>query len=496
MVTLGQRIEVIASTHENIPAMAHRSARLSEASKAEIQKIISDIKELLGRIDREIPLLQLAITASGESLSSSLPPGISPSRLLQASTLLTVSDTQFSQIPEHSVQVGPVFCLSLYMLFLGHTSAASQAANDPSSANHEARVDSDSDKEKRPYGLREGDRKPIWQEVVHKARVQLWRTPRKSLDEGEYRYHLEIVEDQDDGRVHEAGNLHDPLGNTLEERIPIHQISKIFYTDSGRLLNIGSEDQDSKNPVLLIKRDVNALPPTTEVQRMPEYCPDSQYTDAVENVDIVQAQIDQQLHEESFIKPTSPTKELPDNSGNKGFPKHVDPEWIAMEMFEEDVDIEGSSIGDGGPGPELPSNSFIGGQSPAAAGRSRESLDAKIEAQIKNLRLRSRPEEETSYLNSEETLHQSLSETSTKKTVSRSPFRAITTSLSLIEMLIRLVSLQEFQQASHLSIPDHILTFFLEETSTTGLVGEARWRARKEAKRRVGFDPYSDGPKE
>jgi len=78
--------------------------------------------------------------------------------------------------------------------------------------------------------------------------------------------------------------------------------------------------------------------------------------------------------------------------------------------------------------------------------------------------------------------------------MARSPFGAVTSSLSLMEMLIRLTSLQEFQQAAHLSIPDHILTFFLEETSTTGLQGEARWKARNEAKRRVGFDPYTDTP--
>ena len=78
--------------------------------------------------------------------------------------------------------------------------------------------------------------------------------------------------------------------------------------------------------------------------------------------------------------------------------------------------------------------------------------------------------------------------------VARSPFGAITTSLSLMEMLIRLTSLQEFQQDSHLSIPDHILTFFLEETSTTGLTGVEKWSVRNEAKRRVGFDPYADTP--
>lgn len=78
--------------------------------------------------------------------------------------------------------------------------------------------------------------------------------------------------------------------------------------------------------------------------------------------------------------------------------------------------------------------------------------------------------------------------------VARSPFGAIVSSLSLMEILIRLASMQEFQQTSHLAIPDHILTFFLEETSTTGLHGEKRWKIRSDTKRRVGFDPYTDTP--
>jgi hypothetical protein len=77
-----------------------------------------------------------------------------------------------------------------------------------------------------------------------------------------------------------------------------------------------------------------------------------------------------------------------------------------------------------------------------------------------------------------------------------SPFGPIRSSLSLLEMLIRLTALQQFQQASHLSIPDELLTFFLEESSTTGAGGdgEERQRTRREARRKVGFDPYDESP--
>lgn len=322
-------------------------------------------------------------------------------------------------------------------------------------------------------------------------------------EKSEYYYHLEILEDRDDGRVHEADwNPDKPLENApIEERVPIHQISKIFYTDSGRLLNIGPEDHDGKNPVLLLKRDSYALPPSAEVKNMPEYNSDCQVwgKDAViENEgDILQAQIDRQLQEESFAAPASPAMEgMREAIEKRGFPKHLDPEWIAMEMFEGDFDLGGSSTAEDAP--ESVNDGLVQSQaSLVPAARGRRSLDSELETQVETLSLRAHLEEHVIRPDSNGSLRQSVHGHSSAKTmVARSPFGAITTSLSLVEMLIRLTSLQEFQQASHLSIPDHVMTFFLEETSTTGLVGEAQWRARKDAKRRVGFDPYSDSPME
>ena len=455
----------------------------------QIAEIIVDIKELLNRIDREIPLLQLAITASGESLSSSLPPGISPSRLLQASTLLTFGDSQFSQTPDQAAQIGPGFCLSLYMLFLGH-------------APHSRKSNCARSEVTGPYGIEEQDRKPIWQEVVHKARVRLVRVPVQQAQSGneptpEYQYRLEIAEDRDDGRVHEATQA-TSLGSgsgsqkqmpqmkkpshALEESIPVHQISKIFYTDSGRLLNIGDDSQDAKKPVLLLKRDVNGKGSTQESAELNKYS--IEYGDAEQRLlsedDSTQAELDRQLLGESIPI-------LEDEPCSKGFPRHLDPEWIAMDMYEDIVDEDECS--------SEASNSDLEATQDGIAYTSadlKRSCDerarppnAELEARTRKLSLCSRDEMGSTTMPAEATK---------LRVVARSPFGGITTSLSLIEMLIRLAGLQEFQQTSHLTIPDHILTFFLEETSTTGLVGEAQWRARKEAKAHVGFDPYSDSP--
>lgn len=125
IVALGQRMETIAKLEEH-RQQSHKSTSKHGSGTGLIDKVISDIKSVLDRIDREMPLLQLAITASGETLSTSLPAGISPSRLLQASTLLIVGDTQHAQDPYRTVQIGPSFALSVYMLFLAHAPAETQ----------------------------------------------------------------------------------------------------------------------------------------------------------------------------------------------------------------------------------------------------------------------------------------------------------------------------------------------------------------------------------
>lgn len=520
IVSLGHRVEAAAAAEEH----NHRSGENPPHQKPShdaLKKVIRDLKNLLDEIDREIPLLQLAISASGESLSTSLPPGISPSRLLQASTLLIVGDTQYVQDPRRSVQIGPSFTLSIYMLFLGHASVSSvpkdgKLKSSVGSNHRQSRSTNADTKPKIPvYGLGEHDRKPLWQEAIHKARVRLCRSASspaigdRRLNRGNhstsnssdgglsYAYHLEVIEDLDDGRAHEgAGSAQAYNGIAkagIRELIPIHQLAKIFYTDTGRILNIG--DGAENNPVLLLKRDINA----PRLQRPDEmYGEDHSQQDRNEDD---QADVDRQLFGESRAK-SSALKSSKSAEGGcvTALPKHLDPEWIAFEVFEDD-DGQSDSGSNSGIDADSSDEANGHGSSPEKTpSRRRTAMDSALVSQIKNLSVRppSRNNLSLSYSQSETRLGRPSHELTAESTreaqdfVSRSPFGAITTSLSLIEMLIRLAGLQEFQQASHLSIPDHILTFFLEETSTTGLTGEAMWRARSETKQRVGFDPYTD----
>lgn len=531
IVALGKRIEN-AALAEEASRRRGTTAKTDDAHHAELLAIIRTINALLVRIESDIPTLQLAITASGETLSSSLPAGISPSRFLQASFFLNMGDTQFASDPNRPVQIGPSFYLSLYMLFAGHSKITTQ--QDGTKATRPATPGpsrSATPMKDEPYGLGDGERKPIWQEVLHKARVRLCRTPmgwhfdhalgyvppvanslfspgsndpsfRENSTFGrpdEFSYHLEIVEDLDDDRFHEEESKICPYDGMPEagirESIPIHQIAKIFYTDSGRILNIGNTDEAGNNPILLLKRDTSA--PTAE-QVVEVIMQPGRGSQDVEDESSVtsdeQDAIDRQIREESEL-PDTRTENTPEKHPLAlCLPPHLDSEWFAFEVFAEDEDDESldsqNEIEDDGEA-ERHVPTIKASRPPASP---HPSMDANILRQMKNLSTTDLIGRSTTSTPRQQIEIPKGQTQRDANFMARSPFGSVTSSLSLMEMLIRLTSLQEFQQAAHLSIPDYILSFFLEETSTTGMKGEDRWTARNEAKRRVGFDPYTDTP--
>ncbi|KAJ0167411.1 putative ATP-dependent helicase [Colletotrichum tanaceti] len=387
-LALGRRVEQAAQAGEACNESPRRSLD-SEEYLEELGAIIDDMKDLLAQLDNDIPLLHMAISASGESLSSAMSPSVSPSRFLQAGTFLTYGDSQFAVDPSRPVQIGPVFTLSVYMLFLGHASMTTATQT-----GHQGRhPQPQHTPQKNPlgeapasYGFEEWERKPLWQEVIHKARVRLCRTPidhvfdpnkgfrpsgvvpsnftesqfYKSTAHGigprnEYAYHLEIIEDLDDGRAHddldaEAGPYDDIIRAGIRESIPVHQISKMFYADTGRILNIGDGGTDN-NPVLLLKRDLLAKPPLKVQEEMMDCNEEAESITTSEpgNDDVLDEQedIDRQLRDESAaLDVLEEMFKLPTKSSRRSFPSHLDPEWIAVEVFEDDVDLESSETED------------------------------------------------------------------------------------------------------------------------------------------------------
>ena len=419
---LGQRLSVAASREESIQGGKKSTDKAQHA--LELKQIADAIRKLLARIEDAVPLINLAITASGASLSAGLPATISPSRLLQASTLLTLGDSQYPNAQQGCARIGPDFTLSLYMLFQGHL---------------------------RPQNEEEV-RETTWKEVIHKATVRLMRVPLDDLynvaDEtsskreprlDEYAYQLLIIEDLDDDRVHtieeheaKPGPFNGVTQAGIREFVPIHQLSKIFYADTGKILNIGT-DGESNTPVLLLKRDVNAVPPRRNGDG---------YDD------------DEQELEESLAAVSLNKQEPPEEGVTPGhrFTHDLDLEWMALEVYSEEADSEDETE-----------------ESPK-----RPSRATSMEAVSSPVTLGSHAENS-----------------------SQPNMPATKTSLSLLEMLLRLVSLQQFQQTPHLSIPDELLTFFLHESASTGTAtndAQERKRLREETRRHVGFDPYDESP--
>ncbi|KNG83577.1 RanGTP-binding protein [Aspergillus nomiae NRRL 13137] len=462
---LGQRLANAAATEEVI-RKGGQSSRSRSQNDEEIKSIMKDIRRLLVRIEDAVPLMNLAITTSGAKLSTNLPATISPSRLLQASTFLTAGDTQYSMSPSQAVQIGPTFTLSMYMLFASHL---------------------------RPHD-EDGIRETTWKEVMHKARLKLRRVPMDlavnpqtqlprtqiaaEARVDEYAYQLLIIEDLDDGRVHtfeddelQPQTFEGVVSAGVREILPIHQISKIFYADTGKILNI-SPDGEVNNPVILLKRDINAIPPRRMVEREEAFGYSNEDSDQdEEEVDEVQAQLDAQLNG-AGAPSTYPNFHESSIPEEWRLPRDLDPEWIAFEVYNED-DESDSEFDDENP------------RSSAKAG----SIDPELMAKLS--------------LDSDATpsRHGALGESPSSQhiattTVSNPHFNNIRTSLSLLETLLRLTSLQQFQQQSHLSISDELLNFFLEESSTTGAGGDEqhRQRLRADARRRVGWDPYDESP--
>ncbi|EXJ72850.1 uncharacterized protein A1O5_03998 [Cladophialophora psammophila CBS 110553] len=464
--SLGQRLAKAAEEQA-----ARKTSKLSSQAKAQTEAdlalIVKDIKKLLERIEDAVPLINLAITTSGASLSTSLPQSISPSRLLQASTFLTAGDTQYSISPNHAVQIGPTFTLTVYMLFAGHD---------------------------RPQ-TEEDIRETTWKEVIHKARVKLRRVPldvvlgtgsgsdaipaaeisspcaipnaktdlpgsapsiRADARADEYAYQMMIIEDFDDDRVHDfeddqahPGPFDDVMLAGIREMIPVHEISKIFYADTSKVLNIGS-DAESNHPVLLLKRDLNAIPPRRMGDRDGALGIAEVDHDSEQAQDLV-AELEEKLQEQQYVEE--------DHNGDPWrFPPSLDPEWIAFEVYTEsepsdtESDIEGESA-------DNTSN--------------KDDTTPQLTNSMANMHITSPPQS------------------------SAPPWaNSIRTSLSLLELLLRLTSLQQFQQQSHLSITDELLTFFLEESASTGAGGDEKYRQalRADARRRVGWDPYDESP--
>jgi hypothetical protein len=478
---LGVRLNDAANDEQLLRRNSNR-ARTREQSEHQIRLVINEIKALLDRIEDAVPLINLAITTSGVNLSTKLSGTISPSRLLQASTFLTAADKNFTMSAGGREQVGPTYVLSMYMLFAGH---AWRPINE------------------------EGVRAATWKEVIHKARVKLIRLPldqlydlpgdgssaaqasfRESTTSAEFAYQLLIVEDLDDDRVHtfepddpQPGPFDDVANAGVRDVVPIHEVSKVFYADTGKILNIGG-DGESNNPVLLIKRDVHADPPRRMLQRSRSV--DHSHFSNCDISDEDTSEIDAGV--EGKTVPGLKLSGTDEHSDSRAWrlPSDLDPEWIAFEVYSEENDSDSDPDDLDTP----PTNT----SSIRAASIRYTSPEPAIASALSKLSLHS--ESATPSPNRPPFNQPPFNQPDLQLSPSKRTQPAIKTSLSLLEMLTKLAALQQFRQESHLAIEDELLNFFLEDSGTAGAGADKtkRRRMRHDAARRVGFDPYDESP--
>ncbi|KAM9908595.1 hypothetical protein OXX69_005978 [Metschnikowia pulcherrima] len=193
----------------------------SSNEKDSVKAAERKITGLLDSINDAIPLINLALITSGVNLSNAMDPRISPSRLLQASSHITESNTKFAE--GKNQQVGPLFDLKLYSVFYN-----------PSRLKY---VD-----EQRPSSSDSTQQEPsvsavTWKEEYARASCKLERVTGKL-----YEYDLVITEDFNDGRYHE-----DEVPKV--RRYKVHNILKQFFSASGKLLRL----EGSNSPVLTLK---------------------------------------------------------------------------------------------------------------------------------------------------------------------------------------------------------------------------------------------------
>ena len=195
------------------------SQSLHDLSAGELK--ITQFRETIDLIDEMIPLLSLTLH-SLKPHQGSESARLSYSRLLKASSALVMGETTLTFGSKTTasktlmIPIGPVFPVRLYSLFEG---SARKTGNDFT-----------------------------WKEEYFKATCQMHRYTNLK----EKKYSLLITQDLNDSRFHEEVDA-SKVGNGMipgpSKLISILDISRMYYTLSGSLLNI----EESRLPVLVLK---------------------------------------------------------------------------------------------------------------------------------------------------------------------------------------------------------------------------------------------------
>lgn len=428
--TLNSTVQLTVSLRNDINEFGKRMSDVMEGEPSAQQstsdstkRIIDDMKALLARIEDAVPLISLALTTSGANLSASLPSTVSPSRLLQASAFLQAGDTEYELNSTREVQIGPSFSLKLYTIFEGH----SRQSKDPNISNI------------------------TWQETYARAILEVIRMPMQAdLGHNEvdqrnhkinYFYHFRVTENLDDNRYHEDLTSSRPKRDAqgfirgASRDIPVHNIARLFFSASGRLLNI----EEARTPVLVLKINHALQGPSATIRR---------------------------IFEESFDLVINDPELTGSNSTDRGTESSPDDlEWLALEMWSQDDDDDSSSEPDDFDTASEQSSSAQeeGIQSrPTTSGTDGDTLAMQMQLL-------------------------EVSKPSLPPNINSGPGQADLATLSLLEYILRLSALQTSEQQSIMNVSDERISLFLRDDNA-----QSRNRSDKEtdAVRRQSNDRF------
>ncbi|OLY82750.1 putative membrane protein [Smittium mucronatum] len=463
----------------------------SDQYSDQTERICSELKMLLSKIDQAVPLLNLALATSGINLGGSLPTGISTSRLLQASSFIVSTANRCdsylkspSIVPQNSKNP------SKYKKKLNSKSSKkingtfhSKPIPPPSNTSTKLpRVLNRNNKcfaVSEPFNLKlytlfSGSARSkslsdfTWKENFPRCQIQLFRTLNSDQTNSfleknttieslinSFSYSLTCTQNLNDGRYHEDldYNLKDPKSDFLPGKavtIDVSYINKLYFSSSGTLLNI----EGSNSPVLVLQIKSDSL-------NKPKKNP-SNLKKSFSNLKINSNSTKDQLSEDSSSD--SSDEFLEDEKSNRydGFI------WLALQADNYDPSDDSGSDYNSDYYSDSDSSSKLSESENPHKSHNLHSSDPSNHHDDTSF-------SEEDYQSNEESIKHHLKNSNSHNNNHSSddhindnsentPFSVdewSLSSLSLLECLLRLATAETSLQKSHLEIPDEQLMLFL-----------------------------------
>jgi hypothetical protein len=363
----------------------------AEARATSVARVTRELKALLARIEDAVPFLNLALTTSGANLGTSLPNSVSPSRLMQASSALADCARRFRDEGNLREEwVWPAFDLRFYRMFRG--SIRPKSLKDSTWIMEMARCTG------RVARVPGGEAAMAASSNPDTAQVS-------TSDGLDYVYDLVLEEDFNDGLYHEELVDQDESENTeirgREWRIPVEEVERLYYSSSGRLLEI----EGARHPVLVLKVVKGAG----------------------------------KMRSIEVNRPSTPPTTTTTQQGSTIEPANVD--WYAIELYQE-----GDMVGDATDEEEEEEEEFDE-ENEEATRNTNSPNSSKIDT--------AKLEEASPFTVDPAPLpvHEAAKPTAA----------AMIGTLSLLEFMVRLSALEVCLQRSHLEAPDEMINLFLRD---------------------------------